>query len=731
MQPVPDLPKPPTGARARAVLVSADALAADGRRVAAATDDARRAVLAAHRSLAAPQVRERLAQLDVTRLRESAPGRLRLARLPHAGVRTVADVLDAGAHGVAAIPGVGEAMARSIVGAALQVADAVADTVQVRIEAAPEDAEASALVVALHRLAGLLPAAKPLRALTERVVPALDADLPLARLAGSRVRWLFADAPSRAAAAAAYWRADEAVRWASERHLDERLAAVWRALDAAPPPAAAWDWFRADPAGCYGLLAETVGVRLDRAAVEGYLPAEIVARIGELRLDDGYCTAHLRGYQSFGARFALAQRRVILGDEMGLGKTVQALAALAHLRAAGETRFLVVCPASVLINWLREIRRHTALPPHRLHGPGREDAAGAWLAEGGVAVTTYETAALLDLPEALRLAALVVDEAHLVKNPATRRAQLVRRLGEASERVWFLTGTPMENDVAEFRRLVETLAPSAPLDVDALDALAGPAAFRAAVAPVYLRRNAEDVLLELPPLVQVDQWCAFADADAAAYRDAVQLGNFSGMRRAGFASADPERSAKVERLLDLVAEARRDGRRVVVFSYFLSVLATAVEALRRSGVCPGVLGPLTGSTPPADRQRLADALADPAGPGVLVAQIQAGGLGLNLQAASVAILCEPQLTPTAEAQAVARLHRMGQLSSVQVHRLLLDDSVDERLLEVLDAKGALFDAFARDSVLAEASPAAVDVSEVVLARRLIAAEQARLQLPLR
>ncbi len=722
-----DPPKPPIGAATRATLARAQRLLDDGAWAGRLIQDARREVVARHREWAAPQIRERLGAIGVDRLRDATAGRLRLAGLPEAGFATVLDVLDAAPSRLEAVPGIGPTTSTAVRGAALQLADAVAESVQVRLEHDPENRDTTPLVRAVHRLSLLLPLARPLRALTEQVVPALRADVPGALAATTWFRWLVAGGEGRRAASVAFRRADQAVAWASENRVDDRIAAL-RAVAEPPPEAAeAWAFFAADPASFYSLLAETVGVRLDVAAVAGYLPADIVARIEAQRLDDTFADVRLRGYQSFGARFALVQRRVILGDEMGLGKTVQALVGLAHLRAAGATHFLVVCPASVLVNWLRETRRHTRLDEYRLHGPDRAAALADWLERGGVGVTTFDTAATLDLPEGLRLDALVVDEAHFVKNPETRRARVVAELGARAGHVWFLTGTPMENRVAEFGSLVATLAPAVALDVDALDGLAGAARFRAAVAPVYLRRNAADVLSELPPLEQADEWCEFVGADGTAYAEAVQIGNFSAMRRAGFASTDPREAAKVERLLELVAEARRNGRKVVVFSYFLSVLATAAEALRASGVAPDALGPLTGATPAADRQRLVDDLTAADGPGVLVAQIQAGGVGLNLQAASVVVLCEPQVKPTLEAQAVARTHRLGQLHSVQVHRLLTEDSVDERLLEILQHKERLFDTFARDSALADTTPAAVDVSEVALARQVIAAEQARLQ----
>jgi SNF2 family DNA or RNA helicase len=195
------------------------------------------------------------------------------------------------------------------------------------------------------------------------------------------------------------------------------------------------------------------------------------------------------------------------------------------------------------------------------------------------------------------------------------------------------------------------------------------------------------------------------------------------MRRAAFAVPDPRQSAKLERLLEIVDEANANGRKVVVFSYFRDVLETVARALGNR-----VVGPLTGSTASVARQRFVDDFSTAATAGVLVAQIEAGGVGLNIQAASVVILCEPQVKPTTEAQAIARAHRMGQVRTVQVHRLLVADSVDQRMLEILGGKKALFDAYVRDSALTAAAPGAVDISEAQLARTIVEQEQERLAL---
>ena len=175
------------------------------------------------------------------------------------------------------------------------------------------------------------------------------------------------------------------------------------------------------------------------------------------------------------------------------------------------------------------------------------------------------------------------------------------------------------------------------------------------------------------------------------------------------------------RLVEIVEEAEDNGRRVIVFSHFRNVLDQVASAV------PGkAFGPLTGSVPAAARQVIVDQFSAAAHGAVLISQIVAGGVGLNIQAASVVVICEPQLKPTTEWQAIARAHRMGQLESVQVHRLLSEEGVDQRVTEILARKRELFDDFARISETADSAPEAFDISEADLAREVIAAERARL-----
>ncbi|MFD0477185.1 DEAD/DEAH box helicase [Nonomuraea thailandensis] len=378
----------------------------------------------------------------------------------------------------------------------------------------------------------------------------------------------------------------------------------------------------------------------------------------------------------------------------------------------------MVCPASVLINWVREIGSRSTLRAYPLHGPDRLAAQREWLRQGGVAVATLDGLHRLEGTEA-PLGMLVVDEAHYVKNPETKRSRAVAAWCGRARRVLFLTGTPMENRVEEFRTLISYLRPDLAAGLRSSDVVAGAQAFRKAVAPVYLRRNQQDVLAELPERVEADEWVEFSGADFEAYREAVAAGNFMAMRRAAY--AEPATSAKLKRLLELVGDAEANGLKVVVFSYFRSVLATVEAALDGRAH-----GPLSGDVTAERRQRMVDEFSAAAGHAVLLSQVQAGGVGLNLQAASVVILCEPQVKPSMEAQAAGRAHRMGQVRRVQVHRLLTVDSVDQRMLDILRRKSALFDAYARRSDLAESTADAVDVSEQSLARQVVEEEQRRL-----
>ena len=184
--------------------------------------------------------------------------------------------------------------------------------------------------------------------------------------------------------------------------------------------------------------------------------------------------------------------------------------------------------------------------------------------------------------------------------------------------------------------------------------------------------------------------------EKAVYLDAIKEQNFMAARRVSWNVDDLTKSSKAQRLLEIIADAREQERKVLIFSFFLDTVAKIAALLGDS-----CMEPITGSVSPQRRQEIIDEFdRAPAGT-ALAAQIQSGGTGLNIQSASVVILCEPQLKPSIENQAISRAYRMGQARSVLVYRLLCDDTVDERIMDILAEKQNEFDAFADESKAAD------------------------------
>ncbi len=664
----------------------------------------RSAVRDAGHQVRVAEVQRILQQMPVDKLKAATRNRLRLGPLTQAGIRTVQEVLVWGTA-LQTLPNVGETSARRMLGAAQTLWQTTYDEMPVRIDINNRHPETTEL---LRRLAEW-DACRQTRGAAADLERAAEL-APLRTAIGSKTTRLLV-IPTRTLTVADLRESIQIVKRRAE--LLGASSVSGRKNSAADP----WDDFLARPADYFAMLSELGFITEDEDAVHGDLPEEIIKAVRDQALSGEHLTASLRGYQSFAARFALVQRKVIIGDEMGLGKSVEALAVLAHLRSRGETHFLVICPASVVTNWVREVGDKSKLRAHRVHGPERDRAARIWERDGGVAVTTYETLAWWEptLTHVRDLACVVVDEAHYIKNPQAQRTIRTNHLIGRCDRAILLTGTPLENRVEEFRNLASYIRPD--LVVDATDL--SPRTFRRQIAPVYLRRNQEDVLTELPELIEVDEWLPMSAADAAHYRAAVDRSNFMEMRQA--AMLQGSRSAKVQRLQEIVREAEANERRVIVFSYFRDVLDLVAQSLPEP-----VFGPLTGSVPANQRQQMVDRFSSARHGAVLVSQIMAGGVGLNIQSASVVVICEPQLKPTTEAQAIARAHRMGQVQSVQVHRLLSEDSVDQRIVELLAGKKRLFDDFARVSDMADFTPEAVDLSEAELVRQVVAAERQRL-----
>lgn len=662
----------------------------------ASENEYREKVKAAADAIVAQGVLNVLREAPVEELGRSKRG-LRVKALREHGYNTVADVAAASVHSLASVYGISEDTAYSIKGIANGMAAEARKGVKISLSSDNRTKEATALILALFQYRRSMPVADKCHALlTANAKKIKYAEEDLNAVRGS-VKWLFSSKVKKQKAIEAF----EMLSALQGGDYGSQAEALFAELDAIERSRGsdAWQAFSENPIRFTNDLEDIDPSVLGNDDSVYGLPEDLAREIQEECFFPEGLLCKLRKYQIWGVKYALHQERILLGDEMGLGKTVQAIATMVSLRNTGGTHFMVVCPASVLANWCREIRKMSLLSVTKIHGTGRRSAFEAWLKTGGVAVTTYETTAYLGLPFDFKFKMLVVDEAHYIKNPEARRSENVRNISLHAERLMFMTGTALENKVDEMINLIRILQPNVARQVQGLAFMSAAPQFRMAVAQVYYRRKREDVLTELPDLIESEEWCSMGYEEEVAYERAVLSRNFAEARRVSWNVDDIRASSKAARLVELVNEAASEGRNVIVFSFFL-------DTLRKVSMLLGsrCIGPINGSVAPQRRQEIIDEFDKAPAGSVLVAQIQSGGTGLNIQSASVVIICEPQLKPSIERQAIARAHRMGQHRNVLAYKLLCGDSIDERMLELLAEKQAEFDAFADKSVAAMQTP---------------------------
>ena len=205
-------------------------------------------------------------------------------------------------------------------------------------------------------------------------------------------------------------------------------------------------------------------------------------------------------------------------------------------------------------------------------------------------------------------------------------------------------------------------------------------------------------MTELPELIEKQEWCGLSEKELEVYKQTLQTGSYPAVRQVSWNVGDVHGSSKAKRLQELVEEAKQDGRKVIVFSFFLHTIQCICELFENE-----CMAPINGSVTPQKRQEIIDEFDDAPAGTILAAQIQSGGTGLNIQSASVVVICEPQFKPSIENQAISRAYRMGQTRNVLVYRLLCENTVDEKITDLLKRKQEVFDAFADKSVAAEKS----------------------------
>ena len=435
--------------------------------------------------------------------------------------------------------------------------------------------------------------------------------------------------------------------------------------------------------------------------------------------------ATLRPYQLEGfrwlTRLAAWGAGGVLADDMGLGKTVQALAVL--LERAKEGPALVVAPTSVAFNWREEAARFAPSLKLLVYSEAKDrEHSLDQLKPGDVVVISYgllvRDAKLL---AARRFSTVIFDEAQNLKNAQTQRFLAAKTL-QADFRV-ALSGTPIENHLGELWSLFALVFPpllgpwdsfrtrfALPIEKH-IDPFAAPALARV-IEPFLLRRTKSEVEAELPSRTEVrvpvvlssGEWQLYEDTRLAALSDLetpkrllkeqqrrVQV--LALLTRLRLVASHPRLSdptselgsSKLARLLDLVDELRAEGQRMLIFSQFTSHLDLVAEALTARGI---TFLTLDGSTPPKARQQRIAEFQGGSAP-VFLLSLKAGGVGLNLTAATNVIHLDPWWNPAVEDQASDRAHRLGQKRPVTIYRLIALNTVEELMLSLHERKRAL------------------------------------------
>lgn len=436
----------------------------------------------------------------------------------------------------------------------------------------------------------------------------------------------------------------------------------------------------------------------------------------------------LRPYQRTGFRWLKALESCgfggILADEMGLGKTLQMIAFLATVpRQAVGLPSLIVCPASLVLNWGDEFARFA--PRHRvllLLGSAQERAkAMEEDRDSDVWVTSYDLLKRdVERYRHREFYCCVLDEGQFVKNQASKASAAVKSI--ACRQRFVLTGTPVENRLSELWNLFDFLMPGylyshhrfvEKLERPIVQSEDGQAREQLAklVRPFLLRRLKQDVLKELPPKIERVRRIALSGEERKLYLAAAAAakGVFSGGGKLDILAAltrlrqiccDPDLcfenyqgpASKLEACVELCAGMAENGRRILVFSQFTSMLSRLRARLEAAGL---TCFTLQGSTPKGDRADLVRRF-NVGEAQVFLISLKAGGTGLNLTAAEVVIHYDPWWNQAAQEQATGRAHRIGQRACVQVYRLIAKDTVEERILELQARKAQLMDILAQD-----------------------------------
>ena len=438
----------------------------------------------------------------------------------------------------------------------------------------------------------------------------------------------------------------------------------------------------------------------------------------------------LREYQNEGVKwmkeFTDSGFNVILADEMGLGKTVQTLALLASKKRKDDPTALIICPASLLENWRRECEKF--VPSFKVIALSGSKRGIHWenAADYDLMICSYAVARrdALDIKRT-EISYLILDEAQHIKNPQTANAQSCKNIKAAHRLV--LTGTPLENSPDDLWSIFDFLQPGMLGNfnsfkkyyhgIGAAEDLQHDLSER--VAPYIKRRTKQDVCQELPPKIEQTLYCEMPTGQRSLYNDILtqsrkQIKQLQkeGRKKANFevlttlmrlrqACCHPAllpdnkgqgmEACKLELLKELVLENIDSGQKMLIFSQFTSLLSIIRKWLKDEEINYEYLDGTT-----KKRQDRVDNFNNSDNIPVFLLSLKAGGTGLNLTSANTVIIYDPWWNPAVESQATDRTHRIGQTKIVNSFKLVVKDSIEEKILNLQAEKQKIFDNLIED-----------------------------------
>jgi len=410
----------------------------------------------------------------------------------------------------------------------------------------------------------------------------------------------------------------------------------------------------------------------------------------------------LRPYQWKGVHFLVRQNSCLLADEMGLGKTVQVAVALSLLVPKSKYgRVLIVVPAALRINWEKEIEKWAPkLSVRRLRGDTKERFANYNLPIN-VLIASYEQIRqdTLSLSNMVRFDVVVLDEAQKIKNLHSDTSLAVRILRR--DRSWAMTGTPIENSVNDLYAIFRFVK------LGLLNQAMNKVEIHRLMKSHFMRRRKKNVLREMPPIILQDIPIELSLQQEKAYMniwnnryEMIKKGRkrivstdifsvITKLKQICNYDIETGESSKVEALKLIVDNLSGKEDKLIVFSQYVETLKKISEDLEGKITQEIYHGGLSEDA----RNMIITRFQEEEGPRVLLMSLKAGGIGLNLQEASSIVLFDRWWNPAVEEQAIHRAHRFNRKSVLHVFRFTVVDSIEERIVHILDEKKVLFEQY--------------------------------------